>query len=223
MDMSGVEAVEKVPESSDFLSILGQDAPVVRLNPKKVDRSDAILPNMKKDANRTSGITKPLSGDWHPTMGGIGAVWLTKDGKLAVITGRHRSEMADRLNKSMLYYVFREADGFTKDHASIFDAVANIHDEKGTINDYIAFLDKTAPTREQAEKIGILRSKGLMPSAPTPSGFRSPANGPTGPRGIPPPVSTARSRPCATAIPARAPDPTTTKHLPYINHTNAGA
>ena len=162
MDMSGVEAVEKVPESSDFLSILGQDAPVVRLNPKKVDRSDAILPNMKKDANRTSGITKPLSGDWHPTMGGIGAVWLTKDGKLAVITGRHRSEMADRLNKSMLYYVFREADGFTKDHATIFDAVANIHDEKGTINDYIGFFEHAKPTREQAEKAGILSGKGLV-------------------------------------------------------------
>ena len=162
MDMTGVEAVEKVPESSDFLSILGQEAPVVRLNPKKVDRSDAILPNMKKDANRTSGITKPLSGDWHPTMGGIGAVWLTKDGKLAVITGRHRSEMADRLNKSMLYYVFREADGFTKDHAEIFDAVANIHDEKGTINDYIGFLEHAKPTREQAEKAGILSGKGLV-------------------------------------------------------------
>ena len=162
MDMTGIEAVEKVPESSDFLSILGREAPVVRLNPKKVDRSDAVLPNMKKDANRTSGITKPLSGEWHPTMGGIGAVWLTKDGKLAVITGRHRSEMADRLNKSMLYYVFREADGFTKDHAAIFDAVANIHDEKGTINDYIGFLEHAKPTREQAEKAGILSGKGLV-------------------------------------------------------------
>ncbi|MBQ2631730.1 MAG: hypothetical protein IJG13_18805, partial [Kiritimatiellae bacterium] len=161
-DVSGIDATDEMPEQRDYLSILSKDAPVVRLNPAKVDRSDAILPNMKKDANRVSGITKPLSGEWHPTMGGIGAVWLTKDGKLVVITGRHRSELAERKGKSMLYYLYREADGFTKDNALIYDAVANIHDEKGTINDYLGFLDKINPTREQADKAGILAGKGLV-------------------------------------------------------------
>ena len=161
-DVSGIDATDEVPAQGDFLSILSKDAPVVRLNPAKVDRSDSVLPNMKKDANRTSGITKPLSGEWHPTMGGIGAAWLTKDGKLVVITGRHRSELAERKGKSMLYYLYREADGFTKDDALIYDAVANIHDEKGTINDYLGFLDRINPTREQAEKAGILSGKGLV-------------------------------------------------------------
>ncbi len=161
-DVSGIDATDEMPAQTDFLSILSKDAPVVRLNPAKVDRSDAVLPNMKKDANRTSGITKPLSGEWHPTMGGIGAAWLTKDGKLVVITGRHRSELAERKGKSMLYYLYREADGFTKDDALIYDAVANIHDEKGTINDYLGFLDRINPTREQAEKAGILSGKGLV-------------------------------------------------------------
>lgn len=161
-DVSAIDSTDEMPAQTDFLSILSKDAPVVRLNPAKVDRSDAILPNMKKDANRTSGITKPLSGEWHPTMGGIGAAWLTKDGKLVVITGRHRSELAERKGKSMLYYLYREADGFTKDDALIYDAVANIHDEKGTINDYLGFLDRINPTREQAEKAGILSGKGLV-------------------------------------------------------------
>ncbi len=161
-DVSGIDSTDGMPSQTDFLSILSKDAPVVRLNPAKVDRSDAVLPNMKKDANRTSGITKPLSGEWHPTMGGIGAAWLTKDGKLVVITGRHRSELAERKGKSMLYYLYREADGFTKDDALIYDAVANIHDEKGTINDYLGFLDRINPTREQAEKAGILSGKGLV-------------------------------------------------------------
>lgn len=161
-DVSGIDATDEMPAQTDFLSILSKDAPVVRLNPAKVDRSDAVLPNMKKDANRTSGITKPLSGEWHPTMGVIGAAWLTKDGKLVVITGRHRSELAERKGKSMLYYLYREADGFTKDDALIYDAVANIHDEKGTINDYLGFLDRINPTREQAEKAGILSGKGLV-------------------------------------------------------------
>jgi len=161
-DVSAIDSTDEMPEQRDYLSILSKDAPVVRLNPAKVDRSDAILPNMKKDANRVSGITKPLSGEWHPTMGGIGAVWLTKDGKLVVITGRHRSELAERKGKSMLYYLYREADGFTKDDALIYDAVANIHDEKGTINDYLGFLDRINPTREQAEKAGILSGKGLV-------------------------------------------------------------
>ena len=62
----------------------------------------------------------------------------------------------------MLYYLYREADGFTKDDALIYDAVANIHDEKGTINDYLGFLDRINPTREQAEKAGILSGKGLV-------------------------------------------------------------
>jgi len=161
-DVSAIDSTGGMPSQTDFLSILSKDAPVVRLNPAKVDRSDAVLPNMKKDANRTSGITKPLSGEWHPTMGGIGAAWLTKDGKLVVITGRHRSELAERKGKSMLYYLYREADGFTKDDALIYDAVANIHDEKGTINDYLGFLDRINPTREQAEKAGILSGKGLV-------------------------------------------------------------
>ena len=161
-DVSAIDSTDEMPAQTDFLSILSNDAPVVRLNPAKVDRSDAVLPNMKKDANRTSGITKPLSGEWHPTMGGIGAAWLTKDGKLVVITGRHRSELAERKGKSMLYYLYREADGFTKDDALIYDAVANIHDEKGTINDYLGFLDRINPTREQAEKAGILSGKGLV-------------------------------------------------------------
>ena len=161
-DVSGIDSTDGMPSQTDFLSILSKDAPVVRLNPAKVDRSDAVLPNMKKDANRTSGITKPLSGEWHPTMGGIGAAWLTKDGKLVVITGRHRSELAERKGKSMLYYLYREADGFTKEDALIYDAVANIHDEKGTINDYLGFLDRINPTREQAEKAGILSGKGLV-------------------------------------------------------------
>ena len=161
-DVSGIDATDEMPAQRDFLSILSKDAPVVRLNPAKVDRSDAILPNMKKDANRISGITKPLSGEWHPTMGGIGAAWLTKDGKIVVITGRHRSELAERKGKSMLYYLYRESDGFTKDDALIYDAVANIHDEKGTINDYLGFLDRISPTREQAEKAGILSGKGLV-------------------------------------------------------------
>ena len=161
-DVSAIDSTDGMPSQTDFLSILSKDAPVVRLNPAKVDRSDAVLPNMKKDANRTSGITKPLSGEWHPTMGGIGAAWLTKDGKLVVITGRHRSELAERKGKSMLYYLYREADGFTKEDALIYDAVANIHDEKGTINDYLGFLDRINPTREQAEKAGILSGKGLV-------------------------------------------------------------
>lgn len=161
-DVSAIDSTDEMPAQTDFLSILSKDAPVVRLNPAMVDRSDAVLPNMKKDANRTSGITKPLSGEWHPTMGGIGAAWLTKDGKLVVITGRHRSELAERKGKSMLYYLYREADGFTKDDALIYDAVANIHDEKGTINDYLGFLDRINPTREQAEKAGILSGKGLV-------------------------------------------------------------
>ena len=161
-DVSGIDETVEMPKNAAPLSFLSSEAHIVRLNPAKIDRSDAILPNMKKDANRKSGITKPLSGEWHPTMGGVGAVWLTKDGKLTVITGRHRSELAERKGKSMLYYLFREADGFTKENAMIYDAVANIHDEKGTINDYLGFLDKTKPTRDEAEKAGILYGKGLV-------------------------------------------------------------
>lgn len=161
-DVSGIDETVEMPKNAAPLSFLSSEAPIVRLNPAKIYRSDAILPNMKKDANRKSGITKPLEGEWHPTMGGVGAVWLTKDGKLTVITGRHRSELAERKGKSMLYYLFREADGFTKENAMIYDAVANIHDEKGTINDYLGFLDKTKPTRDEAEKAGILYGKGLV-------------------------------------------------------------
>lgn len=147
-------------ETASPLSFLSSEVPIVRLNPAKLDRSDSVLPNMKKGANRKTGITTPLAGEWHPSMAGIGAVWLTKDGKLVVITGRHRTELAERNGKSMLYYLFREADGFTKEDAQAYDAIANIHDEKGEINDYISFFDRSNITREQAEQSGLLQGKG---------------------------------------------------------------
>mgnify|MGYP003402304187 CR=1 FL=1 len=165
MDTTGlvVNDGETPEDNGDYISKYTRDRGIVRLNPHKLDTSDEGQPNFKGDADRKTGITKELPGEYQPALAGTIVVRMVKrDGKWkpVVVTGRHRVDLARRFNKPIYGRVYWE-DEMSSDEATVVDAIANIHDGKGTINDYIRFYEKGNFTREQAERVGVLSDKGL--------------------------------------------------------------
>ena len=86
------------------------------------------------------------------------------DGSLELVTGRHRVDGAKRSGlKDIDARIFREADGYTPEDMKLYDAVANILDEKGTVKDYVRFFEESGFGEEDARATGILSTtKGRM-------------------------------------------------------------
>ena len=88
-------------------------------------------------------------------------MWERNNGRMEVITGRHRLDLARRTGEVTIpAQVVREADGFTAEQARMFDVEQNIKDEKGTIRDYVRYFKSKKMTKEEAENKGLLQRKG---------------------------------------------------------------
>lgn len=122
------------------------------------------VPNFKADANEETGVVpgKELRGKLRKVGFAPIVVWERLTGRLEIITGRHRLDKVRREGEAeILSYVVREADGFTKDHALVFDAESNILDNQGEAKDYAQYFKKSPITEAEAEQGGLLRgSKG---------------------------------------------------------------
>lgn len=121
----------------------------------------ADVPNFKEGASET-GEVEPLQGRYERLGTPPVVVWERTNGDREIITGRHRWNLAKRSGeKTIPAQVVREADGFTKDDAAIFDAEANIRDGQGSVKDYANFFKKRGISREEASSSGLLsREKG---------------------------------------------------------------
>lgn len=119
------------------------------------------VPQFKAGGN-AEGVVEPLAGKFDPTDVGPIQVWERTDGRMEVISGRHRFDLAKRSGRNTIAaQVHREADGFTADDAAILDATLNIRSEHGSVADYAQFFEKTGLTKEDALARGLLgRSKG---------------------------------------------------------------
>jgi len=89
-------------------------------------------------------------------------VWQTRDGKLWVLNGHHRRELAIRTGeKSVPVNIFREADGMDFDTARATGALQNIMDGKGTAIDAATVLrDLNAPL-DKLKQYGINTKNGV--------------------------------------------------------------
>lgn len=119
------------------------------------------VPNFKEGAGK-AGVIEPLEGRYvHEGTGPI-VVWRRLNGRLEVITGRHRLDLARRTGeKQILAQIFEESAGFTAAKAAMFDAEANIRDGQGSVKDYAAYFRHSDITEEQASRRGLLgRDKG---------------------------------------------------------------
>ncbi|MFA6927259.1 MAG: hypothetical protein WCQ69_09700, partial [Bacteroidales bacterium] len=120
------------------------------------------VPQFKEGGDPETGETEPLGGTYDPFNTGPIVVWERNDGRLEVITGRHRLALARRSGVDRIAaHVVREADGFTRDMAMTIDAESNIRDGQGRVSDYATYFRNTDITAEEASSRGLLaRDKG---------------------------------------------------------------
>lgn len=121
------------------------------------------IPNFKEGVNEQGVVVgEQLSGKYD-TLGTAPIVlWERTDGRLEVITGRHRLDLAKRTGLAKIpSQIVKESEGFTLEDARLLDVAQNIRDEKGSVKDYARFFKEKNYTREQAEEDGFLsRIKG---------------------------------------------------------------
>ena len=153
-------APHAAPQSmvDEFQAVMDLDAhPPVYIPVKRLELSKEV-PNFKKDADPETGEVEPLEGEFDDRGVAPIAVWRRTDGRLEVISGRHRLAHAKRNNRnSILSQVFNEADGFGADQAAALDAELNIRDGHGKVTDYGSYFRRAGLSKATARKRGLLR------------------------------------------------------------------
>ncbi len=133
-------------------------SPILEVPLEKITLSEDV-PNFKKGANDRGVVEgEQLQGKYERVPANPIVLWERQDGRLEVITGRHRLDLAKRTGeKTIPSQIVRESEGFTKQQAYLLDAESNIRDEKGSINDFATYF-RNAPglTEEEARSRGLL-------------------------------------------------------------------
>lgn len=149
------DAVKEKPVQNFILNY-----PIVELPLDQLSLSKDV-PQFKGDAD-TEGIVEKLEGTFDQRGVAPIQVWRRNDGRLEIISGRHRFDLAKRSGDKMIRaQVHDEATGFDADQASILDAELNIRDQQGKGKDYVAYFRKSGISEEDASARGLLgRSPG---------------------------------------------------------------
>ena len=119
------------------------------------------VPQFKAAAN-VEGVVVPLGGRFDRTGVGPIQVWERLDGRMEVISGRHRLDLARRSGETTIpAQIHREAEGFDVRQAATLDAQLNIREEQGSVADYAQYFRDAGITKETADELGLLaRAKG---------------------------------------------------------------
>jgi hypothetical protein len=151
------EETEKKAETEPNIAV---GPPIVYPLVKSLKLSDDV-PQFKEEADE-QGVVERLEGKFDYRDAGAIQVWQRLNGDLEVISGRHRLDLARRNNIDRIpAQIYREADGFTAQDASILDAELNIRDEQGKVKDYVQYFQGSGITQEEADARGLLgRTKG---------------------------------------------------------------
>ena len=112
--------------------------------------------DMKKDTG-VSTSSQITAKKWNPLYAGLLYLWQDKDGKLFVVNGHHRLDLAKRLGVSEINaQIDREVDGVTAEQAYIKGALINIKNGNGTVYDYANFFRKSKMSRQDALDDGFI-------------------------------------------------------------------
>ncbi|MDR1470260.1 MAG: hypothetical protein LBT00_13330, partial [Spirochaetaceae bacterium] len=142
------------PSLFDAAPVSGAKSTIEELNVSDVRLSDEVK-QFKENADER-GVVREL-GKFNPNLSGLILVWRRKDGRLEVVSGRHRLAAAQRDGfKTIVARVFNESDGFSVNDAKVIDAYSNILDDKGAVSDYVRFFRDRKLTEEQAREAGLL-------------------------------------------------------------------
>jgi len=114
------------------------------------------VPQFKAGADK-AGIVEPLGGKFERTGVAPIQVWRRTDGRMEIISGRHRFDLAKRSGeKTIPAQIHDESKGFTRDMAAVLDAELNIRDGQGKVKDYVNYFKGTGLDRQTADARGLL-------------------------------------------------------------------
>jgi hypothetical protein len=123
------------------------------------------LQNFKEGANERGVVEgDELEGNYERLGTGNIVLWERLDGRVGVITGRHRfAHAVDTGEKTIPAQIVREKDGWTLGKALTLDAESNIRDGNGKVKDYARYFRHTETTETEARERGLLsRVKGQV-------------------------------------------------------------
>lgn len=152
------EFAPKAPEVSADTELSGlrtEEIPVESLSLSE------DVPQFKSGADE-KGVVEPLGGKFDRTGVAPIQVWRRKDGRLEIISGRHRFDLAQRSGeKTIPAQIHDESKGFDAQSAARLDAELNIRDGQGSTSDYASYFKHSDVTEEEANAAGLLaRAKG---------------------------------------------------------------
>lgn len=123
---------------------------------------DAKRFQFKSNTNKTSGVdeSNKLGGDWDARTAGNLYLWQDKNGKLYVVNGHHRLELAQRNGvENVNAIIDREADGVTAEQARRNGVLINIRDGQGEVRDYASFVRDENLSEDEAKSAGVTARK----------------------------------------------------------------
>lgn len=129
---------------------------VVELPLDKLTLSEDV-PQFKSGAESDTGVVEALGGKFDRTGVAPIQVWERTDGRLEIISGRHRTDLARRSGeKTIPAQVHKESEGFTAKQAMMLDAELNIRDGQGKVKDYVDYFTHSEISEEEAERRGLI-------------------------------------------------------------------
>lgn len=143
--------------TSTVKNIAPQEVPLEKLSLSK------DVPQFKANADE-KGVVEPLSGTFDTTDVGPIQVWERNNGRLEIISGRHRFDLAKRSGRDTISaQIHKESEGFTANKAQTLDAVLNIRSGHGSTADFANYFRSTGVSESDANSAGLLgRAKGRI-------------------------------------------------------------
>lgn len=135
-------------------------ANAIDLNAVEVPVKDLSLssdvPQFKRGAN-ARGVVEPLQGKYDRRSTAPIAVWRRNDGRLEVISGRHRLDLAQRSGEETIpAQIYDESKGFSVNDAVTLDAELNIRDQSAKVYDMANYYRRVKIDPTEAESRGML-------------------------------------------------------------------
>lgn len=128
---------------------------IVEVPVNEVQLSEDV-PQFKSDADQ-AGVVERLEGKFERTGVAPIQVWRRLNGRLEVISGRHRLDLAQRTGEATIpAQIHDEASGFDTTKAATLDAELNIRDGQGKVKDYVVYFEKSGITEDEAKSRGLL-------------------------------------------------------------------
>lgn len=129
---------------------------VVELPLNKLTLSEDV-PQFKSGADDDTGVVEALGGKFDRTGVAPIQVWERLDGRLEIISGRHRTDLARRSGeKTIPAQVHKESEGFSAKQAMMLDAELNIRDGQGKVKDYVDYFTHSEISEEEADRRGLI-------------------------------------------------------------------